>query len=389
MATPFDFPPDYGGYPPLPRRSTPPRWSGLLPLLMLIALAAAVGFMVSRWFENGTILSSPLAPITPRGDLGADEKSTIQIFKQSVPSVVFITTLGERYDVNTGDTQQVPEGTGSGFVWDDGGDIVTNFHVVRGASAARVTLADHSSFPADLVGVAPDYDIAVLRIHASKDKLAKIPIGSSHDLQVGQRVFAIGDPFGLDQTLTSGIISALGRSITSPSKATIDNVIQTDAPINPGNSGGPLLDSAGLLIGMNTAILSRSGSSAGIGFAIPVDTVNRIASELIANGKIVRPRLGLTLNDQVSSGLPVPGILVMGVQQNSPAAAAGIRGTQMNNGQIIFGDIITAIDGKPVQTAAELHAAMNNHRTGDTVKLTIWRNQKTMDVEVKLTGAGS
>jgi S1-C subfamily serine protease len=380
----------YSDYPnDPPRRAPAPPRQGILPILLLILLAGLGGYFVSRWLSRGTPEATPRA-VTPRGDLGADEKSNIEIFKQTIPSVVFITTLGERYDINTGNTQEIPQGTGSGFVWDDAGDIVTNYHVVRGASAARVTLSDHTSFPAELVGAAPDYDIAVLRIHAPKDKLQKILIGSSHDLQVGQKVFAIGDPFGLDQTLTSGIISALGRSMQSPSGAPIDNVIQTDAPINPGNSGGPLLDSAGRLIGMNAAIISQSGSSAGIGFAIPIDTINRIVPELIANGKIVRPRLGLTLDDrasqEVSKDLGVQGVLVMGVQPGSPAFQAGLRGTQMNNGQIDFGDIITAVDGKPVHNTAELHAAMNDHRQGDTVKLTIWRSGKTMDVEVKLTG---
>jgi S1-C subfamily serine protease len=381
MTTPYQFPP---GYPNYPQR---PRSNGALSFLLLIAMAAAAGFFFARWSARGTpdVQSRGVAP---RGDLGADEKSTIQIFKQTIPSVVFITTLSETYDVRTGDTAAIPQGTGSGFIWDDGGDIVTNYHVVREAAAARVTMADHSSYAADLVGVAPEYDLAVVRIRAPKDKLRPILVGASHDLQVGQKVFAIGDPFGLDQTLTAGIISAVGRSIRSATDVPIDNIIQIDAPINPGNSGGPLLDSSGRLIGVNTAIYSPSGSNAGIGFAIPVDTINRIVPELIANGKIVRPRLGLVLDDsisaEVSDRLGVPGLLVMGVQPNSPAANAGIRGTQMVNGQLIFGDIITAIDGKPVHNTGELHAAMNSHRAGDTVHLTVWRNGATIDVQAHL-----
>jgi S1-C subfamily serine protease len=350
-------------------------------------MAGAVGFLLARWSARGTP-SVQTREVTPRGDLGADEKSTIQLFKQTIPSVVFITTLSETYDIRTGDQTEVPQGTGSGFMWDDAGDIVTNFHVVRDAAAARVTLADHTSYPAELVGVAPEYDLAVVRIHAPKDKLRPILVGSSHDLQVGQKVFAIGDPYGLDQTLTSGIISALGRSIRSVTDAPIDNIIQLDAAINPGNSGGPSLDSAGRLIGINTAIYSPSGSNAGIGFAIPVDTVNRIVPELIANGKIVRPRLGLNLDDNISGNitdqLGVPGLLIMGIQPNSPAAKAGLRGSRMVNGQIIFGDIITAIDGKAIHTTAELHAAMNKHKAGDTVHLSIWRNGNTLDVEALL-----
>jgi S1-C subfamily serine protease len=354
-------------------------------MLLLIVLAGAAGFAISNWFWHGTPAATPRS-VAPRGELGADEKATIDIFKQNIPSVVFITTLAERYDV-LGDSREVPQGTGSGFIWDDAGDIVTNFHVVRGptAPAYRVTLWDHTSYTADLIGVAEDYDVAVLRIKASKDKLKAITLGSSGDLQVGQRVLAIGDPFGLDQTLTSGIISALGRSIRSPSNAAIDNVIQTDAPINPGNSGGPLLDSSGHLIGMNTAILSRSGGSAGIGFAIPSDMVNQVVSELIANGRIVRPRLGLVLNDQMSAQitnrLGVPGVLAIGVQPDSPAAKAGIRGTQMANGQIDYGDIITAIDGKPTPNTDELHRIMNTHKPGDTIKLSIWRNGQTLEMD--------
>ncbi|HET6250619.1 MAG TPA: trypsin-like peptidase domain-containing protein [Tepidisphaeraceae bacterium] len=383
MTTPFQ----YSDYPIQPPRRPVPAGPGLRHIVLLIVLAGAAGFFLSRWFSYGKPEAQPRA-VSPRGELGADEKSNIDIFKRSIPSVVFITTLTEDRDELTGDTQEVPQGTGSGWLWDDAGNVVTNFHVVRGASSASVTLWDHSSYPADLVGAAPDYDIAVLRIHVPKDKLQKIRIGSSHDLQVGQKVLAIGDPFGLDQTLTSGIISALGRSITSPSGVPIDNVIQTDAPINPGNSGGPLLDSDGRLIGMNAAIVSQSGSSAGIGFAIPVDTVNRIVPELILNGKIVRPRLGVALDDSMSERiaqqLGVQGVLVRSVQSGSPAAAAGIHGTTRSNGHFNLGDIITAVDGKPVHSAIDLHAALNNHVAGDTVKLAIWRDGKTMDVAVKL-----
>jgi S1-C subfamily serine protease len=383
MTTPFDFPPGHPAHRPRPA----PQPGGLLPVLFLVLLAGLVGFFVSRWWSRGTPVPEP-RPITPRGELGADEQATIKIFKDSIPSVVFITTLEERYDYFTGDSTQVKQGTGSGYIWDNAGDIVTNFHVINGASSAHVTLWDHSDYPATVVGVAPDYDIAVLRISAPKEKLHPIMLGSSKDLQVGQRAVAIGDPFGLDQTLTSGIISALGRTIASATDVPIDNVIQTDAAINPGNSGGPLLDSYGRLIGMNTAIVSRSGSNAGIGFAIPADTINRIVPELIRNGKLVRPDLGVKSNDnisaQVSAETGVPGVLVLGVRPNSPAAAAGIRGTQRVEGSLTYGDIITAIDGKPIRAAADLHAAMNNHKVGDTVRVTVWRDGKTMDVEVHL-----
>jgi len=216
--------------------------------------------------------------ITPRGDLAEEEKTTIALFRQASPSVVHITTLAVRQDAFSLDVFQIPQGTGSGFVWDNQGRIVTNFHVIRDADAAQVTLADHSSWKARLVGAYPDKDLAVLMVDAPKDRLHPIAIGTSHDLQVGQRLFAIGNPFGLDQSLTTGIISALGREIESVNRRAIKDMIQTDAAINPGNSGGPLLDSSGRLIGVNTAIYSPSGASAGIGFAIPVDEVMDPAS---------------------------------------------------------------------------------------------------------------
>ena len=379
MSSSFPFAPDPQRYP----QSQEPRGNPVVAFFAILTIAALVGYVVARWVNRGTVAVEARA-VTPRGDLGADEKSTIQIFKQTNPSVVFITTLSETYDYGVTATQ----GTGSGFIWDDAGDIVTNFHVINNASSARVTLWDHSNYTAQLVGAAPDYDLAVIRIHAARDKLHAIMVGSSHDLQVGQKVFAIGDPYGLDQTLTSGIISAIGRTIQSVSQTRIDNIIQVDAPINPGNSGGPLLDSAGRLIGVNSAIYSPSGANAGIGFAIPVDTVNRIVPELIAHGRIVRPSLGIALDDRVSDQvtveLGVPGVLVMGVQPNSPAAVAGVRGTQIVGGQVAFGDIITAVDGVPVQSAADLHQAMRKHKPGDSVQLTVWREGKTMELDAHL-----
>ncbi len=227
----------------------------------------------------------------------------------------------------------MPEGTGSGFIWDEGGHIVTNYHVIKGADGAHVTLADHTTYRASLVGAAPDKDLAVLHIDAPKDKLVPIRIGNSTDLQVGQMAYAIGNPFGLDLTLTTGVISALGREIQSVTKRTIKNVIQTDAAINPGNSGGPLLDSAGRLIGVNTAIYSPSGSSAGIGFAIPVDEVNRVVPQLIKNGKVERPGLGVQVaHDQLARELGVQkGAVIVRAFRNSPAAKAGLRPTRRDS----------------------------------------------------------
>lgn len=229
--------------------------------------------------------------ITPRGELASDEQTTIELFRNASPSVVYITPLAlvtDRYRLNV---YEIPQGTGSGFVWDEEGHIITNSHVIQGANAARVTLADGTKWEARLAAADRNQDLAILHINAPRDSLQPIAIGTSSGLQVGQKVFAIGNPFGLDQTLTTGIISALGREIPTGPERVIRGVIQTDAAINPGNSGGPLLDSAGRLIGVNTAIYSPSGSSAGIGFAVPVDTVNRVASELLRRGRIVRPTI--------------------------------------------------------------------------------------------------
>jgi S1-C subfamily serine protease len=275
-------------------------------------------------------------------------------------------------------------------VWDERGLIVTNFHVIQGASVARVTLSDQSEWNAKLVGAFADRDLAVLRIDAPREKLRAIAIGSSRDLVVGQRVYAIGNPFGLDQTLTVGIISALNREIQSINQRTIRGVIQTDAAINPGNSGGPLLDSAGRLIGVNTAIYSPSGASAGIGFAIPVDEVNRIVPRLIRDGKITRPTFGIqAASPQVHAALRLPkGIAIVGVVARSPAEAAGIkpflRGAK---GEIIAGDIIVAMDGKIITTLDEFLDVLERHSSGDTVAVTVLRGGTTIELSVRLGAA--
>ncbi len=232
--------------------------------------------------------------VAPRGDLAADEQSTIELFQRASPSVVYITTLARQRHPWTRNVLQVPKGTGSGFIWDDRGHIVTNWHVLEGASAARVRLSDQSVYNAVLVGGSADHDLAVLKIRAPFRSLVPVPLGTSRDLQVGQKVFAIGNPFGLDQTLTTGIISALNRTLSGVGERPIERMIQTDAAINPGNSGGPLLDSAGRLIGVNTAIYSPSGAYAGIGFAVPVDTVNQVVPRLIANSRYANARFGST-----------------------------------------------------------------------------------------------
>ena len=356
--------------------------------LLSVACLLAVLFTRQTWLGSAS-LNDPRATsrtVTARGELFSDERSTINLFRQASPSVVNITTIGVERDLFTLNLYQIPQGTGSGFVWDRNGDIITNFHVIQNADSAQVTLADQSNWKARVVGVAPDKDLAVLRIDAPASRLRPIPIGTSKDLQVGQSVYAIGNPFGLDQTLTTGVISALNREIESVTRRPIQGVIQSDAAINPGNSGGPLLDSAGRLIGVNTAIYSPSGASVGIGFAIPVDTVNRIVPELIRSGKIIRPGLGIQIaDDQIAQRLGVTGILVVDVARGSAAAKAGIQPTRRDaEGRLRLGDIITALDGKKVESPNDLYLLLEKYKIGDAVNISILRNGKTVETKVAL-----
>jgi len=328
-------------------------------------------------------------PVTPRGDLAADEQSTISLFRSASPAVVYITNIEVRRNIFSLNIYEIPQGTGSGFIWDKQGRVVTNYHVIESASRVEVTLADRSTWQATLVGVAPDKDLAVLQITAPAEKLTPLPLGESHDLQVGQKVFAIGNPFGLDQTLTSGIVSALGREIQSATGRTIQGVIQTDAAINPGNSGGPLLDSAGRLIGVNTAIYSPSGGSAGIGFAVPVDAVAKVIPEIIRHGRLIRPGIGIAMaDDQIARRLGVTGVLVINVKPGSSAEAAGLRGTRRIREEIVFGDIILAVDGRKVSSYNDLRNAMDRYKVGDTVSLTIEREGRQIQLRVVLEEVG-
>ncbi|MCU0579240.1 MAG: trypsin-like peptidase domain-containing protein [Desulfobacterota bacterium] len=329
--------------------------------------------------------------VAARGNLAEDEQNNIAVFKNVSPAVVHITTLALARDFLSLDVMQIPRGTGTGFIWDDRGHVVTNFHVIQAGQSARVTLADQTTWKAALVGAFPDRDLAVLRIDAPREKLKPIAVGGSRELQVGQKVYAIGNPFGLDQTLTSGIISALNREIASVTNRPIRGVIQTDAAINPGNSGGPLLDSAGRLIGVNTAIYSPSGAYAGIGFAIPVDEVNRIIPRLIRDGKFIRPALGIQAaakSFQESLGLP-QGVAVIGVLPDSPAQQAGLRPfRRAPDGSLVTGDIIVAINGKAIASFEELLTALEQHQAGDTVTLSIRRGEKQVEQPVRLVLPG-
>jgi S1-C subfamily serine protease len=327
--------------------------------------------------------------VQARGNLAEDEKSTIELFENSRGSVVFITTRQRVMDAWTRNIFSVPSGNGSGFIWDDLGHIITNLHVIKGASEATVRLTDGRDYRASLVGVSPAHDIAVLRIGVGFQRPAPVPLGSSYDLKVGQKVFAIGNPFGLDWTLTTGIISALDRALPSGDGRTIDNLIQTDAAINPGNSGGPLLDSAGRLIGINTAIYSPSGASAGIGFAVPVDTVNRVVPQLISRGKYIRPAMGITvdekLNNRLTERLKTTGVVILSISSGSAADAAGLKGATITpEGNIITNDIIIAVENKPIDSVEKLFARIDGYKVGDTIKITVLRKGEAIEVPVTL-----
>lgn len=326
---------------------------------------------------------------TPRGDLAEVEQTTIQLYRAASPSVVHIRNVTLRRDRYSMDIHELPRGTGSGFVWDAEGYVVTNAHVVRGGDRFHVTLADNTTLPAQLVGADADWDIAVLKLQRLPEApLRPVPVGSASDLQVGQSVYAIGNPFGLDQTLTTGVISGLGRSIRTDTKRRIDDVIQTDAAVNPGNSGGPLLDSAGRLIGMNTAIVSPSGASAGIGFAVPVEAINRVVPRLIRGEAAPRAGFGITLMpDRVARQLGVSqGVVVMGVVEGGAAAEAGWRPTRRDarTGRIAVGDVIIGLDGEDVRTQTDLIDLLAARSPGDTVEVTLRRGTQTESGTIRL-----
>jgi S1-C subfamily serine protease len=319
-------------------------------------------------------------------DLSVEEQVTIAVFEKATRSVAFIANTAMQRDPWSFNVLEVPQGSGTGFVWDKQGHIVTNFHVVYQADAIIVTLADGSEYKAKVVGADPDHDLAVLSIRAPETSLQPVTLGSSPSLRVGQKVLAIGNPFGLDHTLTTGVVSALGRTIRSITNRTIEGVIQTDAAINPGNSGGPLLDSAGRLIGINTQIVSPSGAYAGIGFAVPVDTAVRIVPQLIKHGKLIRPGLGVSLvPDAIARRWGIQGIVIGKVAKGSAAEKAGLRGArEMGRGRIELGDIIVGLDGKPTETMDDLLDAMEQHNVGDEVTVEYVRGSRRHQVRVVL-----
>lgn len=374
-----------------------PRGSAVDPVrrmnwLLMLGVWAVVFMLFWTWLRPGapSPLHDPSAEpraVTARGDLAADEAATIDVFKEASPSVVYITTSDIARDFFSLNPVEVPRGSGSGFIYDGDGHVVTNFHVLREGRRWVVTLADRSQWEARFVGGAEEKDLAVLKIDAPAERLKPIAMGTSSDLQVGQKVFAIGNPFGLDQTLTTGIVSALGREIPSLTGRPIRDVIQTDAAINPGNSGGPLLDSAGRLIGVNTQIASPSGASAGIGFAIPVDIVNRVVPELIRHGRLTRPVLGVVVwPDNVTRKLGLEGVLLQDVPEGSAAAAAGLRGTVLTrDGRLRqLGDLVLKIDDRPTPNQYALLDVLESHKVGDEVQVTYQRDEDVQQAVVRL-----
>jgi S1-C subfamily serine protease len=368
---------------PRPRPKGSPALALLILILVLFGTGAVVWDFVWPRIHNGLNPNVKPREVAQRGPLQDDETELVKLYEETLPSVVHINNLSNR--VAGFNVEEVPRGSGSGFVWDQDGHIVTNYHVVAGATALEVVFSDQSSYKATNVWVYPDKDIAVVTIDAPKSKLKPLPLGSSHDVKVGQKAIVIGNPFGLDGTLTTGVISALNREITSQGEQRIPGVIQTSAPINPGNSGGPLLDSAGRLIGITTAILSPSGAFAGIGFAVPSDDVNQVVTQLIAKGQVTRPQLGVLMapDQQARQQNIKEGVLIVSVLPDGSAAKAGLRG--INRRQL--GDIIISLDKTAVKGPAHLQSLMEKYNVGDTVTVGILRDGEHKDIPVILKGA--
>jgi S1-C subfamily serine protease len=350
----------------------------------LVVIAVTVGIFVSATNkENPTAIAT--AETTPVF-LTNDEQNNISVFKSASPSVVFVTNTQLRRQRFSLNVMEIPRGSGTGFIWDESGLIVTNFHVVQGANKITIELQSNKRYQATVVGSAPEKDIALLKIDAPNEDLQPLPLGDSTSLAVGRKVLAIGNPFALDTTLTVGVVSALGREIKSITNRTIKNVIQTDAAINPGNSGGPLLNSNGQLVGVNTAIYSPTGASAGIGFAIPVNAVKVIIPQLIEHGKLIRPVLGIeTLTDYWTRRLRVKGVAILSVREGLPAAKAGMIGVREDRrGKIHLGDVIIAINGQNVINEDSLLNQLEQFSPGDNVKVTTLKDEKIHNYNVQL-----
>jgi S1-C subfamily serine protease len=346
--------------------------------VLLVLLALVIVVLARPYIDEALFAAKTPRAVEARGDLAEIERLNIEIFQRASPSVVQIagrvggaSPLGNQEGVKSG----------SGFVWDRAGNVVTNNHVVENVQNLQVRLASGQVTRADVVGTAPSYDLAVIRLSSVGSLPPPLAIGSSADLKVGQFAYAIGNPFGLDETLTTGVISALQRRLPTSGGREISGAIQTDAPINPGNSGGPLLDSAGRLIGVNTAIFSPSGSNAGVGFAIPVDVVNRIVPQLIGNGRVATPGIGIqAANEDIAARLGVDGVVVVHTVPGSPAQQAGINGVDMNADTL--GDVIVAANGAPVHKLSDLVAQLEKAGIGHKVQLTLRQGDRTRTVDV-------
>jgi 2-alkenal reductase len=352
---------------------------GRYALIWILILATI--WLGDRFLRSAYLTGDSPRAVTARGSLSDYEAHTIALFENTAPSVVYIFT---EQGARAASGAERRGGAGSGFLWDAVGHVVTNAHVVEGATRVRVRLDSGEAVDARVVGLAPDQDLAVIRLQETRERLRPIPIGTSSDLKIGQMAYAIGNPFGLNRSLTAGIVSALDRRLPTAPNREITGVIQTDAPINPGNSGGPLLDSAGRLIGVNTAILSGTGAFAGVGFAVPVDTVNRIVPQLIRDGRVPRPGIGIiAAPDEVAARAGVVGVVIAAVQPGSPAAAAGLVGIDRSTNGV--GDVITQVEGRSIRTITELTSALEKLGVGKKASLTLQRDGRTRNAVVGIT----
>jgi S1-C subfamily serine protease len=361
-----------------------------------LVVVFVVGFGVVEVLRGQRFGGSPTPPSQiepPRAlpsDLTDQEVRNVEIFRRASRSVVYITSVAKYRGFFFDETQI--QGSGSGFFWDTEGHVVTNYHVIEEANRFSVTLADQSTREARLVGVAPSKDLAVLRVRVPAEGAVPLDLGRSDEVFVGRTVLAVGNPFGLDQTLTVGVVSALGRELRSPTGRTIRNVIQTDAAINPGNSGGPLLDSTGRLIGVNTAIYSPSGASAGIGFAVPVDTVKRLVPQLIEHGRPIEPGIdGLEwLADYWSARSGIEGAVIRHVEPQSAAARLGLEGIRVGRrGRRYFvGDVVVGVDGRRIGSVDDLRDRFESAGVGARLTLTVERDGSRFDIEVELVRVG-
>jgi 2-alkenal reductase len=357
-------------------------------LIVAVILVVLGVYVLQPYLERQFFSATAPRPIEARGDLASFEKLTIDIFNRVAPSVVQVAGRSGPGDVTRPEREDTPVQSGTGFVWDKAGHIVTNNHVVEGVPNILVRFASGEVQRAQLVGGAENYDLAVIRVSGARQLPPPIPVGSSADLKVGQAAFAIGNPFGLDQSLTTGVISALQRRLPTSGGREVANVIQTDAAINPGNSGGPLLDSAGRLIGVNTAIYSPSGAYAGIGFAIPVDVVNRVVPELIRTGRVPTPGIGIVAaSESAATRLGIEGVIIVRTVPGSPAERAGLRGIDTATGAL--GDVIVAANGKPVRRLADLTEQLERIGVGQAIELTLSRGGSRTSVKIETTDIGN